>query len=1023
MRRFSILFCAAAIAAVACNKVEQEMPQVEESNLRPMTFTATTADTRTSLDANGTSVNWSSDDYISVFDVEGNHPFQASGSGRTVQFEGSAAANASVYYALYPRNDETSLSGTTVTTSLPAVQTPVAGTFDNGLNISAAKTESGPDEDKMDLHFSNVMSVAKFTIASNALGGKTIKTVKFTSTLPLAGDVCIDYEDLTATPGTNTVKEITMTKDEGFADGTYYFVVLPNDGGAITMTFESIDGYTATVSVSNLKAFRPGIIKNLGTVGGLIWTNKYSIVFGNAANSATAISGTTKASTVISSGTDYVTSQPFTVEGNVYYGDTKTCIRLGKTSAVSATLSIDLADAGKVSVKQIIVNCKQYNSTHAGTLSVNGATAQAAPAEAGDLTYSFNDVLIDKLVLAVSDVTYIYSIDVVYVVKTPVTLSFGDQNTFTIAQGESFTPPTLTTDPAGLTVTYASSNESVATVNETTGEITLVGGLGETKITATYAGDDTYSSGSAEYTLVVTRSVYTTIAQLKEDIGTTSVEFTAKLTNAVITRTYDNYHAWIQDETAGMYISCAAVSDLAQGDSYTGTITGSMKVTRNQPLINDIDVSNAEKTTGASVAPVDVTIAELTGSMASFDGKLCRIRKARAGSNLATGENKSIYIYQGEDHMDLFTRTSFAANSVVANNYYDIIGMPTQFDDKYEIIVVSTSDVTEASINWVLSSIAVKTAPTKTSYVVGEYFNPSGLVLSTVEMDSEVNTITRNGNDVTYTASTEGFSFSPSLTTALTSSNTSVTITYNGKSTTQTIEITDPSTPTMDVTPADGTTLNWDDDEYGNGNAKTITVALNDAASGYNVNYSDPDNLWTVDDDEDGTITVYPNAANASNSEDKELTLTITHKDDASLSAIINLKQTYHASSKEVTYSLSSTGWTNETKYTSLEIDDIITASVTGGGNSGKFYTTDNTWRLYANENATLCIAASGEHTIESVAVTFSKKDNGVLMNGSTSINSGAVIPVSANSITFSVGSSSGNKGKIFVTQIYVKYQ
>ena len=1000
------------------------MPQVEESNLRPMTFTATTADTRTSLDANGTSVNWSSDDYISVFDEEGNHPFQASGSGRTVEFNGDADPNAGVYYALYPHNDDASLSGTTVTTSLPAVQTPAVGTFANGLNISAAKTENGSTT----FHFSNVMSVAKFTINSSALGGKTIKTVKFTSTYDLAGDVLIDYETLTASAGTNnTVKEITMTKDEGFADGTYYFVVLPNAGGAITMTFESTDGCTASISANLGKPFTPGVIKNLGTVGGLVWNKSYSIVFGKSTNSSgTQLTTSTQASTVISEGESYVTSQPFSVPvGSAYYGDgTHTALRAGK-SKNAGTIRIALSSEGSVCVQRIVVNCMQMSGgANAGTLSVNGATAQNVPAEVGDLTYTFDDVDITEIELAASLSTFIYAIEVTGKVKQPVTLSFGEQTSFNIAQGESFTPPTLTTDPAGLAVTYSSSDESIATVDATTGSVTLAGGIGTTIITASFAGDDTYSSGSAQYTLIVSRAISTTIAQLKQDLGTSteSMQFTANLTNAVITRKYGNYSAWIQDETAGMYIYCD-VSGFAQGDSYTGTITGSMKVYKDQPQIDGIDVSNATKTTGASRTPLDVTIADLTSNMSIYDGKLCRISKAMAVNDMPAHDNRSIFISQGENRMDLFTRTVFSAGSITANNYYDIIGMPTLYDGTYEIIVVSTSDVTVASVDWVLSSIAVKTAPTKTSYVVGEYFNPSGLVLSTVEMDSEVNTITRNGNDVTYTASTEGFSFSPSLTTALTSSNTLVTITYNGKSTTQTIEITDPSTPTMDVTPADGTTLNWDDDEYGNGNAKTITVALNDAASGYNVNYSDPDNLWTVDDDEDGTITVYPNAANASNSEDKELTLTITHKDDASLSAIINLKQTYHASSKEVTYSLSSTGWTNGTKYTSLEIDDIITASVTGGGNSGKFYTTDNTWRLYANENATLCIAASGEHTIESVAVTFSKSDNGVLKNGSTSINSGAVIPVSANSITFSVGSSSGTKGKIFVSQIYVKYQ
>lgn len=800
MKTLRILFSAAAlIAAFSCNKEMQEPqvnqePEVAKSELIPMTFTATTTETRTTLD--GVSINWLSTDIISVFDGEGNREFTSSGEGATVQFSGEASQAAN-YYALYPYNEGASFNeaNLTASTTLAANQTPTAGTFANGLNINASKST-----DNTTFHFTNVLSVAKFTLSGSNLGGKTIKSVKFGSTYPLAGDVVIAYgEAITASAGSNTVNEITLANEDGSAltDGTYYFVVLPNPGGAITMTFEATDGCTASVSASLGSAFSAGVIKNLGTVGGLVWTNKYSIVFGNNVNSANPISGTTKASTVISSGTDYVTTQPFTVEGNAYYGDTKTCIRLGKTSAISATLSIDLADAGKVSVKQIIINCKQYNSSHAGTLSVNGATAQAVPAEAGDLTYSFNDVLFDKIVLSVSDVTYIYSIDVDYVVKTPVTLSFGEQTTFNIAQGDSFTPPTLTTDPAGLAVTYSSSDEDVATVDANTGSITLEGGIGSTTITATFAGDDTYSSGSAKYTLIVSRAISTTIAQLKQDLGTSteSMQFTANLTNAVITRTYGNYYAWIQDETAGMFISCAAAEDLAQGDSFTGTITGTMKVSRNQPLINDIDVSNATKTTGVSVAPVDVTIADLTGSMASYDGKLCRIRKARAGSNLATGENKSILIYQGEDRMDLFTRASFAANSIVANNYYDIIGMPSRFDDKYEIIVASTEDVTEASINWVLSSISVKTAPTKTSYFVGEYFDPSGLVLSTVEKDSDLEYVTRAGEDVTYSASDNYFSFTPSLTTPLEESNTSVQITYKGKSSTQAITVIDSSSP------------------------------------------------------------------------------------------------------------------------------------------------------------------------------------------------------------------------------------
>ena len=73
---------------------------------------------------------------------------------------------------------------------------------------------------------------------------------------------------------------------------------------------------------------------------------------------------------------------------------------------------------------------------------------------------------------------------------------------FTINLGDAFTAPTLT-NPNNLTVSYASSNEEVAMVDEATGEVVLMDAAGETTITASFAGDDNYYEGSASYTLTV----------------------------------------------------------------------------------------------------------------------------------------------------------------------------------------------------------------------------------------------------------------------------------------------------------------------------------------------------------------------------------------------------------------------------------------------------------------------------------------------------------------------------------------
>lgn len=82
-----------------------------------------------------------------------------------------------------------------------------------------------------------------------------------------------------------------------------------------------------------------------------------------------------------------------------------------------------------------------------------------------------------------------------------------------------------------------------------------------------------------------------------------------------------------------------------------------------------------------------------------------------------------------------------------------------------------------------LSSIAIKTAPTKTSYTEGEYFDPTGLVITRTYSDDSY-------SDWTYADHTSDFTFSPSLLTALTTSDATVSITYGGKSTSQAITVT-----------------------------------------------------------------------------------------------------------------------------------------------------------------------------------------------------------------------------------------
>ncbi|MCR5471702.1 MAG: Ig-like domain-containing protein [Prevotella sp.] len=68
--------------------------------------------------------------------------------------------------------------------------------------------------------------------------------------------------------------------------------------------------------------------------------------------------------------------------------------------------------------------------------------------------------------------------------------------------GAEYAGQVATTDPAGKTVTYSSSDETVATVDESTGAVTLVG-AGTTLITAVFAGDTTHNAAQGSYALTV----------------------------------------------------------------------------------------------------------------------------------------------------------------------------------------------------------------------------------------------------------------------------------------------------------------------------------------------------------------------------------------------------------------------------------------------------------------------------------------------------------------------------------------
>ena len=123
--------------------------------------------------------------------------------------------------------------------------------------------------------------------------------------------------------------------------------------------------------------------------------------------------------------------------------------------------------------------------------------------------------------------------------------------------------------------------------------------------------------------------------------------------------------------------------------------------------------------------------------------------------------------------------------------------------------------------------------------------------------------------------------------------------------------------------------------------------------------------------------------------------------------------------------------WTNGTLYAEAKLNDDITVITACekpneqyGQNTGKYYTSDSSWRVYQAEVASITVKAAEGKTIISVKITYlTKNDTDTMLNGEETIASETVVTVNGNSITFNVGNTGGKtKGQVRITGIEIVY-
>lgn len=255
------------------------------------------------------------------------------------------------------------------------------------------------------------------------------------------------------------------------------------------------------------------------------------------------------------------------------------------------------------------------------------------------------------------------------------------------------------------TIKYAASGDAVATVDETTGAVTVnATTYGTTTITATFTPADQtkYTTSTAEYKITNEKGkiYYTTLAAMKQAVpadATSSAPATLSLnlTDAIVTSAADKKAA-IQDATAGTLVYGNNALGLVKGKKYTGKVdvkacwfSGYVEIVGWTPSA-DIVVEDA-----AELPLETITLAQFKADPDKYEFK--RVKVSKVTTTDAYSTSKKVTITQDGTDATLYGETT--GLSVSINTIYDLIGCAyhhkTSSLDEYRIGIFAQEDITE----------------------------------------------------------------------------------------------------------------------------------------------------------------------------------------------------------------------------------------------------------------------------------------------------------------------------------------
>ena len=376
--------------------------------------------------------------------------------------------------------------------------------------------------------------------------------------------------------------------------------------------------------------------------------------------------------------------------------------------------------------------------------------------------------------------TTTYSINVAADELQSIAIS-GSMTDTSYAIGESW-------DPSGLTVTgtYASGNKDVTSLvawsySPLTPE---AAGVGEStlEVTATLSGETDSKQVIVEVTAAKSslQTAYEAAAALATGASTSSPYTFSGTVVGIVGNTFV-----VQDGSYGMYVYNKAVTGNAVGKEVSVTAT-----LKNYRTMFETDSITSATLVGDGTPQTSANLTSLA-SLTALNQNLLAHTTAQFVSTetaWASGTNGFSTFKIGSDNVKIkFDRYGYDADkaavlsAATAGDVFNLTGLITsKFDDDSQLLFMGTSSI--AVVEKEIDSISIYTHPTMLNYVVGDHFDPTGLVIDVLYDDDSHEQVPYAGNEAK-------FSFSPSLSTALTAGDTSVAITYSGKTANESISV------------------------------------------------------------------------------------------------------------------------------------------------------------------------------------------------------------------------------------------